>query len=243
MFEKNKDLEENGLEVLDSHTNRKTKSVLLDANSGTLNMSDWSTNEEVAVALSVESPGIEDEKSSQQSGSRKGLQSLLQAWFLAHLDAINSNSGTEVDSLVLGNETLLHFNMTGDKFGTLRKFQASSNGSWKNGSKDRESSVEILYMLSISEESPQSGKFTAYELSFPKGNKRQNNFGSFESLVGNLHLGEPVSLYCVKERSAKGFSLTASSLSWIGTAAADIINSRYFHLMVLCTLTYLGVTS
>ena len=231
MFEKNKTLEENGLEVLDSHTNHKTKSMLLEANSDTyMNLSDWSTHEEVAAALSFESLGSEDEKISPQSGSRKGLQSLLQAWFLAHLDVINSNTGTEVDSLVLGNETLLHFNMTGDKFRTLGKFQASSNGSLKNRSKDRKLSVEILYILAISEESQHSGKFNAYELSFSEENKRKNNLGSLVSVVGNLHLGEPVSLYCIKERSAKGFSLTASSLSWIGTAASDIINSRYFHL-------------
>ncbi|RVW87838.1 Peroxisome biogenesis protein 1 [Vitis vinifera] len=227
MFEKNKALEENGLEVLDSLTNHKTKSMLLETNSDTyMNISDWSTHEEFAAALSFESPGSEDEKTSSQSGSRKGLQSLLQAWFLAHLDAINSNAGTEIDSLVVGNETLLHFNVTSDKFGTLGKFQASSNGSSKNRSSDGDLSVEILYILAISEDSQHSGKFNAYELSFPERNKRNNNLGNLELLVGNLRLGEPVSFYCMKERtSAKGFSLTASSLSWIGTAASDIINS------------------
>lgn len=226
MFEKNKALEENGLEVLDSLTNHKTKSMLLETNSDTyMNISDWSTHEEFAAALSFESPGSEDEKTSSQSGSRKGLQSLLQAWFLAHLDAINSNAGTEIDSLVVGNETLLHFNVTSDKFGTLGKFQASSNGSSKNRSSDGDLSVEILYILAISEDSQHSGKFNAYELSFPERNKRNNNLGNLELLVGNLRLGEPVSFYCMKERtSAKGFSLTASSLSWIGTAASDIIN-------------------
>ena len=179
MFEKNKALEENGLEVLDSLTNHKTKSMLLETNSDTyMNISDWSTHEEFAAALSFESPGSEDEKTSSQSGSRKGLQSLLQAWFLAHLDAINSNAGTEIDSLVVGNETLLHFNVTSDKFGTLGKFQASSNGSSKNRSSDGDLSVEILYILAISEESQHSGKFNAYELSFPERNKRNNNLGN-----------------------------------------------------------------
>ncbi|RVW34014.1 Peroxisome biogenesis protein 1 [Vitis vinifera] len=191
MFEKNKALEENGLEVLDRLTNHKTKSMLLETNSDTyMNISDWSTHEEFAAALSFESPG------------------------------------TEIDSLVVGNETLLHFNVTSDKFGTLGKFQASSNGSSKNRSSDGDLSVEILYILAISEESQHSGKFNAYELSFPERNKRNNNLGNLELLVGNLRLGEPVSFYCMKERtSAKGFSLTASSLSWIGTAASDIINS------------------
>lgn len=249
MFEKNKAFEENGLEVLDSH-----KPKLPETKSGAyMNISDWSIHEEFAAALSFGSLGSKDEKPSPQSGFReglqsqdetlspssdsgKGLQSFLQAWFLAHLEAINSRTGREVDSLVLGDETLLHFNLRKDKLGTRGKFQASSNDSFKVGS------VEVLYILSVKDKSQHSGNFNTYELCFHEENKRSSTMRSLELLVRNLCLGDPVSFNAIKERaSTEGFSLTESSSSWIGTVASDIINSRYFHLIILCT--FIVVTS
>ncbi|TYI35545.1 probable glucan 1,3-alpha-glucosidase isoform X2 [Gossypium hirsutum] len=58
--------------------------------------------------------------------NKKGLECLLQAWFLAQLDAIASNAETEVNTLILGSESLLHFQVTIYDFGTYRL--VSSNG-------------------------------------------------------------------------------------------------------------------
>ncbi|KAH1032236.1 hypothetical protein J1N35_044410 [Gossypium stocksii] len=41
--------------------------------------------------------------------NKKGLECLLQAWFVAQLDAIASNAGTKANTLILGSESLLHF--------------------------------------------------------------------------------------------------------------------------------------
>ncbi|KAK5846424.1 hypothetical protein PVK06_002711 [Gossypium arboreum] len=68
----------------------------------------WSTHENVVAALSSEFPCQEAEDCNHQD-NKKGLECLLQAWFLAQLDAIASNAETEVNTLILGSESLLHF--------------------------------------------------------------------------------------------------------------------------------------
>uniref|UniRef100_A0A5B7BPC2 Peroxisomal ATPase PEX1 n=1 Tax=Davidia involucrata TaxID=16924 RepID=A0A5B7BPC2_DAVIN len=226
MFGKNKALENNGLEVLDSHKNQKTKHMLLRTNSDTdMGIIDWSTHARVVAALSDESPTNEDEEAATKSNTRKGIQSLLHAWCFAQLEAIASNAGVEVNSLVFGNETLLHFEVNGYKFGTHGKVQVSSNGSLEIRSRTGEPSVDILYILSISGESLHSDTVNAYELAFDEGNKRNNSPRGLESLLGKLHLGDGVCFYSVKERTSdKDFNFSISSLSWMGTTASDVFN-------------------
>jgi hypothetical protein len=73
-------------------------------------------------------------------------------------------------------------------------------------------------------------KVNAYSLAFNERKKDNLGVGLFE----RLKLGGPVSFYSLKEsNSFTGFSSNASSLSWMGTTASDVINSRYFLSMLL----------
>lgn len=218
---KNKALMNNSLEAPDSRRSRMAKNMLLWTNSDTyMDMVDWSIHEEVVNVLSNEFSRNEDEEAVINPDRKRGLQSLLQTWFFAQLDAITSNAGVEVNSLVLGSETLLHFELT------IAKTKALPNGSLDKSKMTGYRSVEFFYVLACSEESLHGGKVNAYEVAFDGVNKRYNNdLGDLEMLFGKLKFGDPVSFYSVKERTSKSsFGSTISSLSWMGTAAADVIN-------------------
>ncbi|KAM4088196.1 hypothetical protein ACB094_07G052300 [Castanea mollissima] len=217
---KNKTLEENGLEVLDSQHSREVKNMLLKTSSGNnVDHGDWSTHDEVIAALSYESSCEEDGEAACQSNGGKGLQSLLQAWFLAQVDAIASNKGSEVSSLLLGNETLLQYELKCFKQGIHGMVLASSNGSLEDGNKTTDLLIDVSYLLIISDESLQGGRVNAYEIAFDQRNN------SLDGALQNLNSRNPVSFYSVQERTFdKDISSDLSSLSWMGTAASDVIN-------------------
>ncbi|THG01537.1 hypothetical protein TEA_020793 [Camellia sinensis var. sinensis] len=229
-----KAIDNDGLEVVGSQKNRKTNDVLLKTKSDTnMGIIEWSTHERVLAALSNGLPSNKDEEAATQSIIKKGLHNLLHAWHSAHLHAIASNAGVEVNSLVLGTESLLHFVVKDYSIGKHGKVQTSSNFSFGITNRIGEPWIDILYVLSISEEPLHDDKVYAYEFVFDKGNMGDNNLSSSELLVGKLSLGDPVYFYSVKERTSnKFFSPKISSLGWMGTAASDIINSRYFLLNI-----------
>ncbi|KAG8643609.1 hypothetical protein MANES_11G051180v8 [Manihot esculenta] len=216
-----KSIEKNGLEVLDSHRGRKPRNMLSETISGTyVGTVDVSIHDKIVTALSHDLHCKEDLDTTSQSDNRQGLRRLLQAWFLAQLDAIVSTSGVEANSLVLGKETVLHFEVKGCDFDKF-KVQAS-NESVENRKNIGEVPLEFLFLLTISGESLHAGKVNSYKLTFDKS-KRDILAGM--ELFGKLKLGDPVSLYTLKERSpVKGFSTNISSLSWMGTTATDVIN-------------------
>ncbi|KAL5555789.1 hypothetical protein UlMin_038025 [Ulmus minor] len=201
---KDKIFEKNGLEVLDSHKNLKTKKMLLKASSGTyMDVVDWSTHDEVIDALSHEPHCKEDEKVAYQSDNIKGLKNLVKAWFFAHFDSISSNTGEDIDSLILGNKTLIHIEVKGLKFGNREEVHASSNGSLENIHNATELPIEILYVLTILEESHHVGG----------------------SLFEKLQLGDPTSFHAIRERIFdEDTSFDISSLSWMERSASDVMN-------------------
>lgn len=221
--------ERNGLQVLDRHKTRKKKDMLLTTGSNTyIDVVDWSTHDKLVADFSCESSCKEDEEPAHQSDKGNGLESLLKAWILAQLDAITSKAGGEVNSFVLGNETLFHIEVKGNQSGIEGKVQESSNGFLANKNKNPELPVEILFVLTISKES-QHGR-NAYELVFDERNKGNNNYLQGLDLFEKKILGEPVSFYSVRERmSDKDVTSDISSLSWMGTTASEVLNSRYLY--------------
>ncbi|CAI9266606.1 unnamed protein product [Lactuca saligna] len=187
MFKK-KVSESNGFGNLHGHKNHPTEKMFLKTNPDTqYDLSDWSTHEKVIAALSDDTSGHQDEGTSVSPTSNKGLLVLLHAWILAQLDAIMSFSKTELNSMVLGNKMLLHF-----------------------------------------QDSMQGG--VAYEIEFSEGNKKTMNKKSLDFFLQKLEKGDGLPLHTVKERiSDKRSTLEISSLSWMGTTAADVTN----RLMVL----------
>lgn len=225
------------LDIFDSRKNHKKKDIFERTSSGAnKDVTDFLAQDEVVAALSSESSPREDEKSVYQSDHKRGLECLLLTWLLAQLDFIASNADSEVNSLVFSNETVLHFEVKRYKSGTQEKLQASCNGSLENRNKTRDLQVEMFFVLTITDECFHTGKVNAYELTVDERDKRYNNFESVGRLFGKLNFGDPVSFYSLKEKtSIQGLNSNLSSLSWMGTAVSDVINSRYFPQIVLYT--------
>lgn len=225
MSGKDKAFEKNGIEALHSHQNNKKKDVLWKTGSSTyMEITDWSSHDEVVAVLSHESRDKEDEKAAYQSDNKNGLQILLKAWFLAQLDAISSHTRVEVNSLVLGHETLLHFAVKDCKFRAQENVHASCNGTLENGNETSGLPVEILYTLASCEESHYCGD--TFELVLDETNKRDNNGGL--AVFEKVEVGDPVSFVSVNERMCNDGSICdISSLSWMGTTVSSVINSRF----------------
>ncbi|KAK3009037.1 hypothetical protein RJ639_014621 [Escallonia herrerae] len=224
MFRKTEALENSGLEPLESQKSRKNRSMLLKTGSdGDMALTDWSTHERFVTAVSDQSPGNENDEAGMKTNNGKGVSNLLCTWYLGQLDAIRT-AGVEVNSLVLGTKTLIHFKMKGYSCGKHGKLQASLELRNRGG----EPSTDILYILSTSEEPLHGEKADAYELSID-GNLKNANPRSLNLLLEKLQMGEGVSFHSVKERTCDKISNTSiSSLSWMGSAAYDVINSRVF---------------
>ncbi|KAM7518793.1 hypothetical protein LguiB_017755 [Lonicera macranthoides] len=225
MSGKNEALENNGSEDLDNHKNIKTKNSFLENKSDTdMGVIDWSTHERVVSALSYESPINMDEEAI-KSNSRKGISCLLRSWCLAQLQAIVSSTGVQVNSLVVGSKTMLHFEVKGNQFAKDGKLQGSYSGSLGKRNRNGESSVDVLYLLSVPEESLHVGEVNGYELPFDEDKGDNTKLKSLELMLGKLHLGEGISFHSIKERSSdKRLNMSISSLDWMGTAASDVTN-------------------
>lgn len=213
-----------GLEL--DNKNHRTKKMLEKTSSGVYtDDGDLSAQDEIIAALSSEPSCKEDEEAVYQFENKKGLECLLHTWLLAQLNAVASNAGSEFNTLVLSNESLLHFEVKGYKSGTYGKVPASCNGALGNKIKSRELRAEIFYVLTFSEESLHGGKNNAYELTLEARDQQNNNTEAVRQLFAKLNSGDPVSFYSVKERgSTQGFNSNVSSFSWMGTTASDVIN-------------------
>ncbi|XP_038894073.1 peroxisome biogenesis protein 1 isoform X2 [Benincasa hispida] len=214
-------LAKNDLKANDSHKSVKRKNMLLKTSSWSyMDVANVSAHEQVVDVLAHESPCREDEDSCCLASVKKGLQTLFREWFLAHLNAIASSVGTEVNSVLLGNQSLLHFEVDGLKFGTKGNIKLTS----LNASEDTTKTVEILYVMTISDEPLQGVCSNAFKLSFDDQNKSIINLGGVE-LSKRLHFGDPVSFSTIKEKTyVEVDSLDVSSLSWLDAALPNVIN-------------------
>ncbi|XP_055835853.1 peroxisomal ATPase PEX1 isoform X2 [Solanum dulcamara] len=207
--------EENNAEALGNNNNNKTLTTLLRTNSDIeMGTSDWSIHEKIAAAFSCKS-SKEDKETSIKSDIKKDIAAFLHRWCLAQLHAITIQAGVEVKSLILGNTTLLHFQVKDNR--SIKHGVQTMNGG--------EASLDALYMLSTSDDSIRDEKIDAYELAFDEGSKLTTSPESFEPWLGKFQLGKSLSISTVREKLfAKSTSLTTSSLDWMGTAAPDVIN-------------------
>ena len=216
-------VEKDGLEVFHSHENHMNGKLLAKSTSSAfVDMIDWSINNEVVAALSDESSYKAEEEAANQSQNQKGLQSLVRVWYIAQLEAITSITGMQVDSLVMGSKTLLHFELHCYKLGNNGKVPLAYNSSENSGK-----TAEMLFILTFGDEYLHHGKLKAYEVALGES---LNNINAVDlQLFEGMKLGDPVSIYSIEERaSEKHDSSNVSSLSWMEKPASDVINRRFF---------------
>lgn len=232
MFQNDEFTENNSLDVVKSHGSHKRKDSLQRISSNAeMGISDWSMHEKIIAALSLGS--LDDEakethttigEAHKRVSNRSGLSSLLRAWCRAQFDIIVSNSGEDVNSLVIGCKTLIHVKV---KNHTILRHKMIQTSSCKNRNQAEEPSVDVLYIFSLSEDSPHDD-IHGYEIAFDKSSLDKYSSRSLDKLLGNLQEGDIVSFPAAYERRSDNFlSADISSLDWMGAAPSDVNYSRY----------------
>ncbi|KAH1243341.1 Peroxisome biogenesis protein 1 [Glycine max] len=222
-------VEKDGLEVFHGHKNHIDENLHAKPTSGVfVDTIDWSIQNEVAAALSDESSYKAEEEATNQSQNQRGLQSLVRLWYIMQLKAITSISGMEVSSLIIGNKTLLHFEVSCYKLRNNGKVQLAYNSSENSGK-----AAEMLFLLTFGEEYLHHGKLNAYEVAL--GGRLNNiNIGDLK-LFERMKLCDPVSIHSIEERASEDhISSNVSSLGWMEKAADDVINSRDVDIVMFC---------
>ncbi|XP_058730622.1 peroxisomal ATPase PEX1-like isoform X2 [Vicia villosa] len=216
-----------GLNDFHGHRNHIDEKLRGKATSGvSLDTLNWSIHNEVVAALSDESNNKAEEEVASQSQNQKGLQILVRLWYIAQLEAISSIMGVEVNSLVIGSKTLLHFELSCYKNGSDEKLQLTSSGNIGKA-------VEMLFLLTFGEEDLHHGKLTAYEVSL--GGKLNNINIEDLKLFERVKLGDPVSLRFIEERASEDhISSNVSFLGWMEKTASDVINRMLVLLSSAC---------
>ncbi|TKY58960.1 Peroxisome biogenesis protein 1 [Spatholobus suberectus] len=219
--------EKDGLEVFHGHKNHIDEKLHAKATSGVfVDTIDWSIQNEVVAALSDESNYKAEEEATNQSQNQRGLQSLVRLWYIAQLKAITSITGLEVSSLVLGNKTLLHFELSCYKLGSNGKVQLAYNSSENSGK-----AAEMLFLLTFGEEYMHHGKLDAYEVALG-GGLNNINIGDLK-LFERIKLCDPVSIHSIEERASEDhISSNVSYLGWMEKTVDDVINRM---LILLCS--------
>ncbi|RDY08920.1 Peroxisome biogenesis protein 1, partial [Mucuna pruriens] len=218
---------ENGLEVSHGHKNHIDEKLHAKATSGVfVDTIDWSIQNEVVAALSDESNYKAGEEATNQSQNQRGLQSLVRLWYIAQLKAITSITSMEVSSLVMGNKTLLHFEVNYYKLGSNGKVQLAYNSSENSGK-----TAEMLFVLTFGEEYLHHEKLNAYKVVL--GLRLNNiNIGDLK-LFERIKLCDPVSILSIEERASEDhISSNVSSLGWMEKTADDVITRM---LILLCS--------
>lgn len=217
-----------GTDMLGNHNTIRKSSHPLSGLSTNLDVVDWSVHDKVVTALTSE--GLHDkgeQDNAYQLTDKKGLECLTRLWSLAQLDAIASVTGVDDSSLIVGRETLFHFEVRGLESYKSRDEQPSFNDRLEIGKKDKNVPLEILYVMTVPDESPLGDKFVVYELTLDRSEKR-DNVAPIVPVLEKMNLGEPIFFSSAKESHCnKGVSPDISSLTWMGPIVSDVIKSRF----------------
>ncbi|KAK7317922.1 hypothetical protein RJT34_02550 [Clitoria ternatea] len=212
-------VEKDGLEVFHDYKNHIDERLHAKPTSGVfVDSIDWSIQNKVVAALSDESNYKAEEEATNQSQNQKGLQSLVRLWYIAQLEAISSITGKEVESLVLGNNTLLQFELSCYNLGSNGKVQLEHNSPENSGK-----AAEMLFLFTCGEEYMHHGKLNAYEVSL--GGRLNHVNGGDLKLFESIKLGDPVSVLSIADRASEdNISSNVFSLGWMEKTTTDVIN-------------------
>ncbi|CAJ2668834.1 unnamed protein product [Trifolium pratense] len=224
-------VENNGLDDFHSHKNHIDETLHGKATSGVfLDTRNWLMHSEVVAALFDNPSYREEEEVANQSQNQKGLQSLVRLWYIAQLEAITSIMGMELNSLVIGSKTLLHFGLSCYQIGSDEKFQPTSS---EHGGKE----AEMIFLLTFGEEDLHHGKLNAYEVSL---GGRLNNINVEDlKFFERMKLGDPISIHSFDERtSADHIRSNVPFHGWMEKTASDVINRMLVLLSSTCGLWF-----
>lgn len=221
--------------------NRRKNNVRIKDNPGNfLDVEDWPTHDRVIDALTDKLPYLkESDGEANDSNKKKGLQKLVKAWFLAHLEALSSSSQEEVKSIVVGSVSLLHFEFESLKPGFKEKLEPSSRGSSGNRKKTVNQPIRLLFLLTMHGESTTTNRGDAYEILLDAPEGKHDHLGILEVLASKLDLAAPISISSIKEKiSDNDITSDLSSLSWMQVSATEVVNSRYFFSLKIVSLVH-----
>ncbi|XP_009384181.2 peroxisomal ATPase PEX1 isoform X1 [Musa acuminata AAA Group] len=186
-------------------------------------MADWSHHEGPFSFLSHEALLRGDDDSvTFRTKLEKNL--LIKLWVIGQINVVGSQSDQmKVNSVVLTNETLLHFEIVDHN---KKKENIPSQGTLERENGGAEYRVELLYLLGInSNESSKGDLHDSFEFDISTISKNNDDLHDLELELGKLELGDPVSLDSISENDFKrNFNITLSSLSWLETSISDVIN-------------------
>ncbi|XP_042031436.1 peroxisome biogenesis protein 1-like isoform X2 [Salvia splendens] len=239
IFEKNQFMENNSPEVASNREHHKQKDSLDSISSNAeLGVSDWSMHDKVVAALSsglshdeVEATATKTRERHRKLGHRNGLSDLLRVRCIAQLETFASNSAEDVSSLVIGSKNLLHLKVKYESLPINCKIQTSGKSFPRNRNQAEDAWVDILYMLSLVDESLHDGVYNTYELAFDKDCGSNFSSKTLDMLLEKLQLGDMLFSH-VAPSVFPGNVLCASSssLDWMGTAPSDV-NHRLISLL------------
>ncbi|GER49139.1 peroxisome biogenesis protein 1 [Striga asiatica] len=230
-FQKSEVSEDSGAEVSNNLENYKSKDVLQRFGPLTeMGIGDWSVHDKIVRSLSSVSFTDGGKETTTKTGnanakvvSGTGLSPLLRLWCLAQIEIVVSNSSEAVNSLVIGSKTLLHFKIRDQRLDRHGKAKTSIKKLSRNRNQAEEPSVDILYILSLSEESQRDKDMNVYELAFENSSRKDYSSRSLDVMLRKMQLGDILFSHAKHEApSDHVLSAAISSLDWMGTVPADV---------------------
>lgn len=225
-FPKKQAFANNGAEFQNGHNNHKTKDVLLRTNTNAeMGAGGWSTHEKIFASLFAESCGNGTEEIDTRARTKTAVSTLVHAWCQAQLDSIVSSTGLDINSLVIGNKSLIHLKVKGYRLANHGNVQKPNGHFPKTRNQTEEPDVDVLYVLSLFDDSLHGESLDAYELVFDEKSREKSSLRNLDVLLEKLQLGDTVSIRAVQETpSDRTLGMTVSSLDWMGSAASDVNN-------------------
>ncbi|KAL2897600.1 Peroxisome biogenesis protein 1 [Bienertia sinuspersici] len=192
------------------------------------------SSQELVSTLFDDSSDTTNKEIGSSSNAKERLMNLLYSWLMAQFHAITAMTGVKVTSLVLGPTTLICFELTSKGCLSDNKWQSSTDSlSYTN--RMVESANEILYVLRVSGESSPGQKYCAFDIAMEDLVTTAHDVSS--AFSENLSMGSYVSYDTCKDHVFNQITTpTISSLSWMGIAASDVINSRNSYLLFAMSL-------
>ncbi|KAH9621814.1 hypothetical protein KSS87_007417 [Heliosperma pusillum] len=218
-----KDPGSNTTDVLDASDKLEDKLSNLTL-SHDMNETNFSLLGELIPSIFYGSPDTVNGDTGTPSNIKDRLKGLIHAWVMAQFRAISSMTDVKPTSLVLGPATFLSFKLMAKGSAPNHKQKTSAIETSEDTTLTVESINEMLYMLSRCGESLLGQKYSAYELEI-RGDQSTRFYDDLKLFCENLSLATHVSYNtCTDYVFNQTCTSTVSSLSWMGTAASDVVN-------------------